>query len=87
MAKTGKQAGIQQPQRGVQKKRAQTASRGAVPCPSGAVAAIPAALLVALACSQVSELVGRKVDVPNAVWKGHDDGGIYSGVILEVPMT
>ena len=31
-------------------------------------------------CLQLSELVGYKVDVPNAAWKGYTDGGFFTGL-------
>ena len=41
---------------------------------------VSAAIFAALAVSQLSELVGCKVDVPNAAWKGYTDGGFFTGL-------
>ena len=54
---------------------------GATAQPRGATAAL--ASVVAAAEAQPTSLIGRALDVPNAFWQGHDDGGYTVGTIVK----
>ena len=43
--------------------------------------------LAAAAEARPTDLVGRRIDVPNGLWDGCDDGGFVTGTIIKAGRT